>query len=109
MAFEHWIFHELRSFVDYTGHGASLAYWRSLSGYEVDFILNGEMAIEVKATKHVDAADLKGLRALRDERMLKRYIVVSRDPVRRDVDGITVLPWQEFILALWAGELDAGG
>lgn len=28
--------------IDYMGKGAGLAFWRSLSGYEVDFILNTE-------------------------------------------------------------------
>lgn len=43
-ALEMYIFHELKTFVDY--HGLEeLHYWRSTSGYEVDFILSNEVAI----------------------------------------------------------------
>jgi len=104
-AFEHWVFHELRCYIDYMGRGAGLAFWRSLSGYEVDFILNDEIAIEVKASENVDDRDMKGLRALKEERLLKNCIVVSREKHIRKVGGITILPWGDFIAALWQNGL----
>src|SRR5690606_24225899 len=60
-AFEAYVFHELRAYIDYKAPGGSLAYWRSSTGFEVDFILNGEIAIEAKAKNTVAARDLKGL------------------------------------------------
>jgi predicted AAA+ superfamily ATPase len=87
------------------GKGAGLSFWRSLSGYEVDFILNDEIAIEVKASENVDDRDMKGLRALKEERLLKHCIVVSREKHIRKVGGITILPWGDFITALWQNRL----
>ena len=104
-AFEHWVFHELRCYADYMGKGAGLAFWRSLGGYEVDFILNDEIAIEVKASENIDARDMKGLRALMEERLLKNVIVVSREKMIRKVGGITILPWSHFMTALWQNGL----
>ena len=39
--FEHFIFLELRTWIDYRHPRLMLQYWRSTSGFEVDFILSG--------------------------------------------------------------------
>lgn len=101
-AFESFIFHELSTFIDYT-EPMPLAYWRSTSNFEVDFVLADTTAIEVKAKEPVGERDLRGMRALKEEALLKHYVVVSLEPRPRTVDGIRVLPWQEFLEQLWAG------
>ncbi|MBN1772041.1 MAG: ATP-binding protein [Deltaproteobacteria bacterium] len=102
LAFETWLMHELTCWRDYRS-GDPLAYWRSTSGFEVDFILDDHTAVEAKATANVAGRDLRSLRALREERRLRRYLCVSLEPRRRVVDGITILPWREFLEELWAG------
>lgn len=102
-AFEAYVHHELKTYCDYEGV-PDLAYWRSTSNFEVDFILNDRTAIEVKAKTNVSERDLRGLYALREERLLKHYIVVSREMTPRRVDGIEVLPWRDFLRRLWEGE-----
>jgi predicted AAA+ superfamily ATPase len=101
-AFESFIFQELSTFIDYT-EPVPLAYWRSTSNFEVDFVLADTTAIEVKAKEPVGERDLRGLRALKEEALLKHYVVVSLEPRPRTVDGIRILPWQEFLEQLWAG------
>jgi predicted AAA+ superfamily ATPase len=105
-AFESYIFHELRSYIDYSGKEIPLAYWRSTSNFEVDFVLGGVTAIETKAKDPVGERDLRGLRALKEERLLKRYIVVTLEQRPRTIAGIRLLPWKEFLEELWAGALD---
>jgi predicted AAA+ superfamily ATPase len=105
-AFETWLLHELVCHRDYVS-GEPVRYWRSTSGFEVDFILGDHTAIEVKAKENVSANDLKSLRALAEERKLKRYLCVSLEPRRRDVQGIRILPYAQFLEALWGGELSA--
>lgn len=102
-AFETYLFHELRSYLDYTG-GGQLHYWRSTSGFEVDFILNDSTAVEVKGKETVSDRDLRGLRALREEGLLRHYLVVSCETRPRTVGGIRILPWTEFLDRLWDGE-----
>jgi predicted AAA+ superfamily ATPase len=102
-AFESFIFHELSTFIDYT-EPMPLAYWRSTSNFEVDFVLADTTAIEVKAKEPVGERDLRGLRALKEEALLKHYVVVSLEPRARTVDGIRILPWRQFLDQLWAGE-----
>lgn len=101
-AFETLIFHELRSYIDYNSSEA-LSYWRSTSGFEVDFILGDHTAIEVKAKENVSAQDLKSLRALAEEKKLKQYLCVSLDPRQRTLDGISIIPYQKFLDQLWSG------
>jgi predicted AAA+ superfamily ATPase len=102
-AFEAYLHHELKTYCDYEGV-PDLAYWRSTSDFEVDFILNDRTAIEVKAKANVSDRDLRGLRALQEEQLLKHYVVVSLETIPRRVDGIEVLPWQDFLGRLWEGE-----
>jgi predicted AAA+ superfamily ATPase len=102
-AFETVIMHELVSYRNYRS-GEPLAYWRSTSGFEVDFILGDHTAIEVKASQHIDGRDLKPLRALGEEGTLRRLVCVSLERHARRVGDVMVLPWREFLAALWAGE-----
>ena len=101
-AFETLLLHELVSHRDYVS-GESLAYWRSTSGFEVDFIIGDHTAVEVKAKTTVSAQDLKSLRALAEEKRLKRYLCVSLEPRTRQIGEVSVLPYHTFLKTLWAG------
>jgi predicted AAA+ superfamily ATPase len=101
-AFETFVFHEIASYIDYT-EDVPLAYWRSTSNYEVDFVIAGTTAVEVKAKSPVGDRDLRGMRALREEKLLKHYVVVSLEARPRTVAGIRILPWQSFLDELWDG------
>jgi predicted AAA+ superfamily ATPase len=102
-AFETWLLHELVCHRDYAG-GAPVSHWRSASGFEVDFVLGDHTAIEVKAKQNVTPRELRGLRAIAEERRVKRALCVSLDPRPRRVEGISILPYGEFVDALWGGE-----
>ena len=102
-AFETYLMHELVSYSDYIS-GEPLSYWRSTSGFEVDFILGDHTAIEVKAKENLSTQDLKPLRALAEEKKLKRYLCVSLEPRRRNLENLTILPLREFLEALWSRE-----
>jgi predicted AAA+ superfamily ATPase len=102
-AFETWILHELLSYRDYLS-GEPVNYWRSNSGFEVDFILGGHTAIEIKAKKTVAIQDLKSLNALAEEKNLKRFLCVSLEDRARQVGVVRVLPYRLFLDALWDRE-----
>lgn len=101
-AFETLMMHELKSHSDYVS-GESLAYWRSTSGFEVDFIVGDHTAVEVKAKENITPQDLKSLRAIAEEKKLKRYLCVSLESRARQVDRITILPYRDFLASLWQG------
>jgi len=102
-ALETYLLHELMSYRDYVSD-EPLSYWRSTTGFEVDFIIGDHTAVEVKAKEIVSAQDLKSLRAFAEEKQLKRYLCVSLEPRARKIDGISILPLTEFLEALWNKE-----
>ncbi len=104
-AFETYIFHELKTYIDYESRG-TLHYWHSKSNFEADFILNSVSAIEVKGKNTIGHRDLKGLQALQEEALLKNYIVVCLEDRPRTIDNIQILPWKMFLERLWAKEFD---
>jgi predicted AAA+ superfamily ATPase len=104
-AFEHFIAQELRAFLSYKRIRDPLSYWRSTSQFEVDFIVGNQMAIEVKASKNIHDQHLKGLRALREEKKVAGFCVVSTEARTRTVDGITIFAYADFLKQLWSGKL----
>ena len=102
-AFETFMMHELSCWSDYVS-GESLSFWRSTSGFEVDFIIGDHTAVEVKAKETVAAQDIKSLRALCEEKKLKHFVCVCMEKRRREVDGIKILPYTEFLTSLWEGK-----
>jgi predicted AAA+ superfamily ATPase len=102
-AFETYFMHELVSYSDYVS-GESLSYWRSTTGFEVDFIIGDHTAVEVKSKENISPQDIKSLQALAEEKKLKRYLCVSLEPRLRRFGGVTVLPFRKFLDALWSGE-----
>ncbi len=98
---EHFIFTELKAYLSYRKDNRPLSFWRSKSGYEVDFLIADEIAIEVKATELVTEKHLSGLKALSEDIPLKKLIVVSLDKSPRKLGKIGILPVKEFLKRLW--------
>lgn len=106
-AFEHYILMELMAWRSYRQPDMPLAFWRTASGFEVDFILDDfKAAIEVKAGARIHDGDLSPLRALRGEHTVGRACVVCLETMpRKTADGISILPWQHFLEQLWGGDI----
>ena len=102
-SFEHFVLMELRAWRAYRDPEATIAFWRTSTGREVDFIVGDmELAIEVKAGSRVHDGDLRNLRALAEERPVRRRVVVCMESEPRVVDGIEILPWRRFLESLWS-------
>jgi predicted AAA+ superfamily ATPase len=106
-AFEHFIWMEIVAHASYSELFYPIAYWRTASGIEVDFILGDhEIVIEVKSTEAANATHLKGLRRFKEEYSIRRSILVSLDlNPRKTEDQIEILPWQIFLERLWGSEI----
>ena len=105
-SFEQYILMELKAYQAYRNPEIDIRYWRTSTGFEVDFIL-GDMnvAIEVKGSRKIHSGHTRGLRALLEEHTVKRAIIVSLENQPKKLDTIEVLPWEIFLDALWADEL----
>ncbi len=106
-AFEHFILMELRAHSIYSGLHYPIRYWRTSSGFEVDAVLgDASVIVEIKSSETITYRDLKGIRAFREEHHAGRAVVVSSVPApRRTDDGIDILPWQDFLTRLNAGQI----
>ena len=83
----------------------TLQFWRTQSKQEVDFIINDIAAIEVKSKTIIAPKDFKGLRALKEEELIKYYTIVYPGTDERiTADGISIVPYNIFIKRLWNGE-----
>lgn len=105
-ALEHFIVLELRAYLAYRKKRQPLQYWRSVSGFEVDLVAGNQLALEIKATDLVKDKHLKGLRALKEEGLIRHYGAVSLDAeTRKTEDSITIWPVHEFLRLLWADQI----
>jgi len=105
-AFEHLIIHELSAYLSYSFSDATLSYWRTSNGYEVDAVLgDAQVAIEIKSCDEVQSRHTKGLKAFSEEHPQARLIAVSLDPNPRRMNQIEIYPVAEFLRKLWNGEI----
>jgi len=104
-AFEHFIAQELRAYLSYRRIREPLSYWQAKNGQEVDFIIGDDIAIEVKTAARLSTKHLKGLRALEEEKICKKYYLISCDPAPQKTGNIEALHWQDFLQRLWLDKI----
>ncbi len=74
-------------------------------GFYDCFVINEEVAIEVKATSLVTEKHLKGLQSFSAKEKVRRQIIVSMDDRSRKIGNVEVLPVEAFLKKLWAGDI----
>ena len=102
-ALEGLVAQHLRAWIDYRHPAASLYYWRSSAGTEVDFIVYGKnlfLAIEVKNSARVQPRDMKALRTFGEDYPEAKRLLLYRGGEKLLRDGITIQPCQDFLLGL---------
>ncbi len=106
-AFEHFLLMELMAYQAYRQPELEIAFWRTSTNQEVDFVLNNkQVAIEIKAGRRVHETDAAALHALREDGLVGRSIMVCLESEpRRMGQKIEVLPWKHFLEQLWAGKV----
>jgi predicted AAA+ superfamily ATPase len=98
--FEHWVACELQARVGYLGAGHRLAYWRTVDGAEVDFVLETPretIAFEVKYTVNPRPADASAIEHFisRHPGHCRRGFVICRAARPEQLSPhVTALPWQ---------------
>jgi len=104
LLFEHLVGLELQRRCGGIWPEARLFHFRTRRGAEVDYVLQvgrETWAIEVKASRSVDAGDTKGLAAFADRAgRVNRSLIVFLGPRRQRFDTVEALPLREFLSAL---------
>jgi predicted AAA+ superfamily ATPase len=102
-ALEGLVAQHLRAWIAYRGSDAQLAYWRTRSGVEVDFIVHGAAgfwAVEVKHTTDVRRDDVRGLRTFIADHPTCEPLLLYRGANRLRVDGVQCEPVGPFLEGL---------
>ncbi len=105
-ALEGLVAQHLRAWIDYSGSGDGLTFWRTRGGAEVDFVVYGDevfAAIEVENSRRVRPADLRSLRSFRDDYPEAALRLLYRGTETLEIDGVRCLPVAEFLSALVPG------
>jgi predicted AAA+ superfamily ATPase len=102
IAFEHFMIGEIRARIGYGQLDYKLTYWRTSDGtHEVDCIIGDEWAIEIKSSERYQDKMISSLFELKKNSKIKSYFLVMRDPTPREVHGIKVMYYLDFIKHLW--------
>lgn len=104
-SFEHWVGLELKAYLSYKRLNQPLHYWCTTHKQEVDFLVDDELAIEVKATKKITPNDLRNIKLLQEEKIIKKCYLVSQDPLELKQGNIYCLHWKTFMEQLWSGAI----
>ncbi|MYA07026.1 MAG: ATP-binding protein [Holophagales bacterium] len=107
-ALEGLVAQHLRAWLDYSGSGATLSFWRTKSGNEVDFVVYGEeglWAFEVQNSGSVRSRDLRGLRAFLEDYPAAQARLLYRGDERLEIQGIRCEPCEEYLAAIRPGVL----
>jgi len=107
--FETLVLHELNAYISYQGIGGELFYWRTADGAEVDFIWKRGsriVAIEVKSSSRWKDQYNAGFQSLLSSNVKigTCYGIYCGDEILKKKFGL-VLPWEEFLKRLYAGEI----
>jgi predicted AAA+ superfamily ATPase len=106
-ALEGLVAQHLRAWIDYSGAEHQLAYWRTRSGIEVDFVVYGPggfQAIEVKHADTVRPRDLRGLKAFGEDypEAELRLLYRGKEPLK--ISGVLCLPCEDYLLRVVPGQ-----
>lgn len=107
---EQALFLEIKTYLSYTRSDKKIEYWRSLSKFEIDFLvydnLKNIVAIEVKSTTNPTKKDFKGFNAFEEDFKLQKKIVICQvKKPQITKDGVQILPIAIFLEKLWAKEI----
>lgn len=99
-ALEGLVAQHLRAWLAYRGEDASLFFWRTRSGVEVDLVVYGGAgfwAVEVKNTTRVRPEDLRGLEAFGADYPQAELLMLYRGRSRERRGRIWIQPVEEFL------------
>lgn len=104
MLFEHFLFNQLVDGAAAKDVPLRISSYRTEHGAEVDFIVElgvQTIAIEAKASANIGSSDVRGLRSFAEYYGKKhRACLVTLGSPRKTLNGIEVLPWQEFLQSI---------
>ncbi|MDC7236809.1 MAG: AAA family ATPase [Sphaerochaetaceae bacterium] len=102
--FEQFIILEIKKYIDYKNPRTQLNYIRTNTGFEIDCLLNKEIAIEIKSCNKINERHYKNLKLLKETYIKRKIIVCTTDTYYIEED-IEIMPFKFFIEKLWNDEI----
>lgn len=102
-ALEGLVCQHLKSWVDAQKEHFELAFWRTRSKLEVDFIIYGPetfLAIEVKHGEVIHPSDLNGLESFKEDYPESTTLLLYRGKVKYKTKEVWCIPCEEFLLQI---------
>lgn len=106
--FEHFIILELYRLIHYFEKDWTMTYLCTKDGAEIDVIIERSglplVAIEIKSSDRIEKVDLRNFLNLSKDlgKKVESY-VFSRDPSRKKIENVHLLPWREGIQSIGLG------
>ncbi len=102
-ALEGLVLQHLRAWNDYSTQKATIGYWRTRSGVEVDFIVTDAQnvwAIKVKNSKRISPHDTKALEFFLRDYPMAKALLLYRGTERVRIQNVVCIPCEDFLLQL---------
>lgn len=102
-ALEGLVAQHLIAWNDYSSQTHTIAFWRTRSGVEIDFVVHGRLgfwAIEVKNSTTIHSSDIRGLTAFKQDYPDAKTILLYRGKFRLRKKDVLCLPCDEFLRAI---------
>ena len=100
-AFEHFVITQCKNISSYYHRDYKFSYLQTKDGAKIDLVVERPgksiLFIEIKSAEDVESRHLRNLKALSHDFGDCEAICLSRDTYAKQIDGITVYPWQEGI------------
>jgi len=97
--FEHFMILQCKQLASYANNEYRFSYLATKDGAEIDLVVERPgkkiLFIEIKSSKNVEARHLKTLHTMAKDYGECEAVCFSRDTFIKQLDGITVYPWQE--------------
>lgn len=103
ISFEQFIILEVRAYLSYRRLDLPISFWRTRN-HEVDLIVGDELAIEIKFSRNFKSDFVDGLLALKEEKLVKKFLVVGQFESGGQFQNISYLSYKEFLNRLWSGD-----
>lgn len=97
--FESFLVNEIHRLLTYSERSFQLSYLRVDEDQEIDLIVERTglpvLLIEIKSTDRVNDGHVRSLKNLGPSFKNARWMLLSRDPIAKEIDGVSCLPWRE--------------
>ncbi|AZZ38179.1 hypothetical protein CIK05_15680 [Bdellovibrio sp. qaytius] len=97
-ALKHLILLELMAYKNYRKSDMKIEFWCDYQGNEIDFLINDEIAIEVRATQSVNPQHSRRLKKFTSKFSAKKSYLITRDPQSLNVETFLKDLWRDKVI-----------